>query len=110
MLTLDDYNNFLLNSGLQSTHLPSTPYSYTPIQPNVLPTTLFSAMNLSTTLLMHNVKVDVKQYPIFNGENTNWPKFKKGVLSIASTHGLDEVFDKNTVVSFSGDPNYFTYC
>ena len=57
---------------------------------------------------MHNVKLDVKHYSIFNGENTNWPNFKKGVLNSASTHGLDDVFDKNTTAPFIGDPDYST--
>ena len=109
MLTLNNYDDFLLNSGIKSTPIPSKLYSSIPIQPNVFLTTPFLAMNMSTTSLMHNVKLDVKQYFIFIEENTNWPKLKRVVLSIASTHGLDEVFDKNMVVPFIGDPNYSTY-
>ena len=58
---------------------------------------------------MHSVSLDVKQAFIFKGENTNWIKLKRGVLCIPSAHGLDEVFDKNTVAPFNGDPNYSTY-
>ena len=58
---------------------------------------------------MPNVKLDVKQYPTFNGDNASWIKFKRGVLSIASTHGLDEVFDTKTTVPAVGDPSYLPY-
>ena len=109
MLMLYNYNSFLLNSGIQSISMPSTLYSSAPLHPNVTLFTTFSALKLSTNLLMHNVKLDLKQHPIFNDKNTNWPKSMRGVLSIASTHDLDKVFDKNTIIPFSGDPNSSTY-
>src|SRR5687768_10627139 len=55
---------------------------------------------------MPNVKVDMKQYPVFNGNGTSWMKFKRGVLSIASTHGLDDVFDETKAILIVGDPDY----
>ena len=87
---------------------PTTPVPLTHYQSNI-PTTPFSAMTLNTTSLVPNVKLDVKQYPVFHGENSQWPKFKRGVLSIASTHGLDDIFDQNTIVPLYSDPNYDKY-
>ena len=96
----------------QNTHsTPITPSTvpYTPYQ-SAIPTTAFSGMTLNTTSsLMPNVKLDVKQYPIFHGENSQWSKFKRGVLSIASTHGLDDIFDQNAIVPHPSDTNYSTY-
>ena len=118
-LTLDDYDAFLLdkppdtpsgNVGLiqQSTNYPTTPGANNPVQQiNFSP---FGAPSLTgTASFMPNVKLDVKQYPTFNGDNASWIKFKRGVLSIASTHGLDEVFDTNTTVPTVGDPSYLPY-
>lgn len=62
-----------------------------------------------TTSLVTNIKLDIKQYPIFNGDTASWPKFKRGVLSIASTHGLDKVFDENYTVPTFGDVDYQEY-
>jgi hypothetical protein len=58
---------------------------------------------------MTNVKLDVKAYPIFNGENASWSKFKRGVTSMACTHNLDDVFDVSFIVPQSGDPDYQLY-
>lgn len=115
-MQLDDYDDYLMAFATQNTQ--GTPISapapisaqtpYTPYQSNI-PTTPFSGMTLNTTSLMPNVKLDVKQYPLFHGENAQWPKFKRGVLSIASTHGLDDIFDQNTIVPLVGDSNYYAY-
>ena len=48
-----------------------------------------------------NEKLDVKQYPIFNGDSAQWAKFKRGVLALVATHGLADVFDSKYVVSNS---------
>ena len=58
---------------------------------------------------MPNVKLDVKQYPVFNGDGSAWIKFKRGVLSIASTHGLDDVFDEHKTPSAIGDPDHVLF-
>ena len=63
----------------------------------------------STASFMPNVKLDVKLYPTINGDNASWTKFKRGVLSIASNHGLDEVFDTKTTVPVVGDPSYLPF-
>jgi hypothetical protein len=55
------------------------------------------------------VKLDVKAYPIFNGEPGNWTKFKRGVLALAATHGLDKIFDSKTVVPDPFDTSYMMY-
>ena len=44
-----------------------------------------------------NVKLDVKSYPAFDGELGNWLKFKRGVLALAATHDLLDVFDEQFV-------------
>jgi hypothetical protein len=51
-----------------------------------------------TLKFQSNVKLDVKLYPTFDGDINAWLKFKRGVLSLAATHGLEEVFDKNFIV------------
>ena len=55
---------------------------------------------------MSNVKLDVKQYPTFNGDGAQWIKFKRGVHSIASTHGLDDVFDDTKVIPAVGELDF----
>ena len=64
-----------------------------------------------------NVKLDVKQYPLFNGDTSQWAKFKRGVLALAATHGLDDVFNSKFVVpdltdfawSIFNEKNKFVY-
>ena len=75
---------------------PPTPTSSEFISPNFI----------SPNSFIPNVKLDVKTYPTFNGESAQWAKFKRGVLSIASTHGLDDIFDENYIVPTKGDPNF----
>src|SRR6478672_10064528 len=45
-----------------------------------------------------NVKLDVKQYPLFNGDTSQCAKFKRGVLALAATYGLEDVFNPKFVV------------
>ena len=47
----------------------------------------------ATSSFQSSIKLDVKLYPIFDGKVSDWLRFKRGVLSIASTHGLDCIFD-----------------
>ena len=98
----------MVGTSQQSTSFPSTPGPNNPVQ-----TLNFSPFGTpgttSTASLMPNVKLDVKQYPTFNGKNASWIKFKRGVLSIASTHGLDEVFDNKTILPVVGDPSYLLF-
>ncbi len=42
-----------------------------------------------------NVKMDIKQYPTFNGEIEGWLKFKRNVLSIAATHDLEDILQSD---------------
>ena len=44
-----------------------------------------------------NVKFDIKSYPAFDGKLENWFKFKRSVLALAATHGLENIFDDNYV-------------
>lgn len=115
-LTLDDYDVFLLDSppdtpagnvGLnqQSTNFIGTPGPNNPAKTLNFPP--FGTPSMSgTASFMPIVKLDVKQYPTFNGDNASWTKFKRGVLSIASTHGLDDVFDTKITVPVVGDLTY----
>lgn len=50
-----------------------------------------------------NIKLDVKLYPTFDGKVSEWLKFKRGILSIASTHGLDDIFDPSFSVPNEGN-------
>ena len=45
-----------------------------------------------------NVKLDIKQYPTFDGELAHWLKFKRNVLALAATHGLMDIFDENYTI------------
>ena len=45
-----------------------------------------------TARFQANVKLDVKLYPTFSGKIEEWYKFKRGVLALAATHGLTNVF------------------
>ena len=53
----------------------------------------------STVSKFHSsVKLDVKQYPMFDGELGHWLKFKRNVLALAATHGLLDIFSETFVV------------
>ena len=45
-----------------------------------------------------NVKLDIKQYPTFDGELAHWLKFKRNVLALTATHGLMDIFDKTFII------------
>ena len=113
---MQDFDNFLIVRNQTDTgtvrNVPSTPLPYTiPVMPTALvqyiPATPGTPTQYaSTNTFMPNVRLDVKQYPIFNGKSSSWIKFKCGVLSIASTHGLDEVFDENKIPPVPGDSDF----
>ena len=109
-LTLDDYDQYLLGQATRTSITPSAPVPVfsTPYQGNIQ-STPFSTSSVPTPTLLTNVKLDIKQYPVFHGENASWPKFKRGVLSIASTHGLEDVFDKKFSPPAEHDPDYHVY-
>ena len=45
-----------------------------------------------------NVKLDVKQYPTFDGELSHWLKFKRNVLALAATHRLMDIFNEDFII------------
>ena len=96
ILTLTDYDEYLTQKFTGSTTL----------QPD---TTTSSTLPTVMSPFVTNVKLDVKQYPIFKEVNAHWPKFKHGVLALASTHGLDDVFGPKFVVPDPTDPTWSTY-
>src|SRR5690348_12403822 len=83
-----------------------TPPAPTAPHPVQIPPTSRQSQYLSPSSFMPNVKLDVKQYPVSNGDQASWMKFKNGVLSTASTHGLDDVFDNTKAIFVVGDPDY----
>lgn len=109
-LSLDDYDDFLTKKARRSASSFVQPTSQLSVQ---LTTPISMGMSathfMSPASFMPNVKLDVKQYPIFNGDMAAWSKFKRGVLSIASTHGLDEIFEDGTIVPAQGDSNFQFY-
>jgi hypothetical protein len=102
-LQYEDYEEFIKGSRPQapSTPLHSPPQMQIPLSPNV--------PAIQPPRLVTNVKLDVKQYPTFNGDTASWPRFKRGVISIASTHGLDDIFDVSFNVPTIGDQDYLYY-
>jgi len=118
-LEMEDFDAFQLSNA----HTNATASQTTPAQPVGTPfpatsvpmTPGFNPMvymhptpvtTSSSSTFLPSVKVDVKQYPVFSGENAAWSKFKRGVISLASTHDLEEIFDVNTTVPSIGDPDY----
>ena len=94
-----DYDEYLEQLHQQANPVPSV-------------TTSMAATTSASTqqvVLNANVKWDIKQYPTFNGDNASWPKFKRGVISIAITHGLDKIFDEKYQVPDKNDPSYQLY-
>ena len=77
--------------------------------PSPMPYPTPTSSGYSTSSFMTNVKLDVKAYPVFNGENASWSKFKRGVTSMACTHNLDDVFDESYIVPQPGSPDYQLY-
>ena len=63
---------------------------------------------LPATFLSH-IKVDIKQYPLFDGSRTKWLSFKRNVVALAVTHDLDDIFDVNLVPPLPSDPIYSLY-
>ena len=102
-MIMDDYDEFCLSKTIA----PKIPLQVQSPIPMATPSSLVSSNPIVTqTSFLTNVKLDIKQYPIFNGDVGTWSKFKRGVLSIASTHNLDEIFKENTIVPTPSDPNY----
>jgi hypothetical protein len=120
-LDMEDFDAFQLSNA----HSTGSPTQTTPAQPagtlyQNMPTSIpmtpgFNPMvymnpspapTTSSPSFLPSVKVDVKQYPVFSGENAAWSKFKRGVISLASTHDLEEIFDVNTIVPSIGDHDY----
>ena len=56
-----------------------------------------------------NVKLDVKQYPTFDGELSHWLKFKRNVLALAATHSLMDIFDENYIIPTGQGSNLEIY-
>ena len=101
-LDLNDYDEY--REKLNQQPVPSN------LIPNTFPSNISSvAPSMPTFSSINNVKWDIKQYPIFNGDYSAWPKFKRGVISIAITHGLDEIFDEKYQVPNPGEPTYQLY-
>ena len=67
----------------------------------------------ASTVVMHkssaflaNVKLDIKTFPTFDGKKEHWLKFKRSVLSIGYTHGLQAVLDLEMLVPDPEDADY----
>jgi hypothetical protein len=58
---------------------------------------------------MTSVKCDIKQYPTFAGDFDKWPYFKRQVIALAATHGLEDVFDPKYTVPVIGDPDFLLF-
>jgi len=101
-MVMNDYDEFLNTlaiGGSMPTPTPTPVLTVTSAPPQghtiIPPVSAFAS----------NVKLDVKTYPVFNGEINNWSRFKRGVLALAATHELNEIFDAKTVVPSPGDSN-----
>ena len=71
-----------------------------------VPLSVMTPLVVTPSQFTANVKLDIKQYPTFNGEIGSWRKFKSNVLAIAATHGLEDVFDTKYKVP---DPTAYAY-
>ena len=63
-------------------------------------------MTQQSSSFMNSVKCDIKQYPTFAGDFDKWPYFKRQVIALAATHGLEDVFDSKYTVPLIGDPDF----
>src|SRR5687767_11288956 len=125
---MDDYDEFLKVNARNMTPMtpmtspmaPVTTSQYYPIPPTGPMTPGYSSINpnmyMQNTPTMSqqssfnmNIKCDIKQYPVFKGENAKWPKYKRDIIGMAATHGLGDVFDPNFSVPFPSDPDYNFY-
>lgn len=111
-LTMEDYDAYLTWKGTKGLITAPTP------TPAPTPIPIYSTTSqVMPAPFASNVKLDVKQYPVFNGEIANWSKFKRGVLALAATHNLDDVFDigftvpspNSTAYSVFQEKNKFVY-
>ena len=114
---MEDFDNFQLSNATLPVSTPPTSLPTPPQAPSTpfgLMTPGFNPMSYlnpspvgtnDTSPFLPNVKLDVKQYPVFSGENAAWSKFKRGVTLLASTHGLEDIFDPNYTVPLAGDPD-----
>lgn len=67
-LEMDDFDNFLLVRS-QATVTMAPPTLTAPLQVQI-PSTPIQSQYMSPATLMPNVKLDVKQYPTFNGDGS----------------------------------------
>src|SRR5688572_7096911 len=130
-LTMDDYDNYIIAQARMEARPEPTVATTTPVQSPpmqymqyqgvqspVLPTgpmtpgyNPMSYMIQTPTMSQQsafsmNVKCDIKQYPPFGGEYAKWPKYKRDIIGLAATHGLDDVFDPKYIVPCPSDPDY----
>ena len=115
-VTMEDFDHFLLVRNLPESNTPTaSPTPTAPMQvtiptllqtPTVVQSGSFLIMVQPVATFMPNVKLDVKHYPVYNGDGSSWIEFKRNVLSIASTHGLDDVFDQHRSLPADGDPDF----
>lgn len=133
LLDMDDYDAFLMTHAVpktpqpfSTTQSPNTPILFTQNVPNQGPTTpgmttgfnpmiYMNPMNPTPPMtqqtsisssFMNSVKCDIKQYPTFAGDFDKWPYFKRQVIALAATHGLEDVFVSKLVVPLNGDPDF----
>ena len=74
-LDMDDYDNYLMLRNMAPA-IPTTPASVAPLQIQI-PSTPTNSQYLPPASFMPNVKLDVKQYPVFNGDGASWMSSKE---------------------------------
>ena len=52
---------------------------------------------------LSNVKLDIKHFPPFNGKRQGWLRFRRGVVSVAATHGLKDLLDPDWIPPHPGN-------
>ena len=102
-LTKDDYEDFRRVEASNRVMPDVTTSSTVQTTSKTVPATS------STSSFLSNVKLDLKSFPTFDGKKEHWCKFKRGVMSIAFTHALNDSFSYEYQVPEEYDPHFPTY-
>jgi len=102
-LTKDDYEDFRRVEASNRVMPDVTTSSTVQTTSKTVPATS------STSSFLSNVKLDLKSFPTFDGKKEHWLKFKRGVMSIAFTHALNDIFSYEYQVPEEHDPHFPTY-
>ena len=73
---------------------------------STIPTPQPSMSVNNTTNFLTNVKIDIKSYPVFEGQVKDWKKYKRQFTSVATIHGISYLMETSYEMPLPTDSIY----